>query len=178
MLIKLHGHTAAERLSVFTGHVPEQAGVLPGREPFAQTPSAAASMVSPMPKRRSCLCRKGATSWRPSTRGRNCLQLMLRRRTKGSEATPVGTHLSSACSSRTLDPVWTDPGLAGWAHAACRGDAAENPHFRVSFTAETGCGISRGKLPTNPASTRHNALTNHIDKGQKVKSWVKRQTRE
>lgn len=47
-----------------------------------------------------------------------------------------------------------------------------NVHFVLGFLVEMRYGIPRGKLPRNPASTRHNLLMNQIDKGQNVKSLV------
>lgn len=45
-------------------------------------------------------------------------------------------------------------------------------HCRVGFMAETGYGISSGKLPMTPASPRRNLLMHPSDKGQKAKSEV------
>lgn len=45
-----------------------------------------------------------------------------------------------------------------------------NIHFRLDVVAETGCGISRGELPVNLATTRHSLLLSHTAKGQKAGS--------
>lgn len=100
--------------------------------------------------------------------------MMSRRKTKGSEATPAGTHLRSACSSRTLHPGSPDRAWWDGPPAARRGNAAKNPHFRVGFLAEPGYGTSRGKLPTDPAPARHNEPTTHTEKGLQVQSWAQK----
>lgn len=48
----------------------------------------------------------------------------------------------------------------------------------LGFLVEMRYGIPRGKLPRNPASTRHNLLMNQIDKGQNVKSLVYKTRKE
>lgn len=118
VLIKLRSlwpYTQTGGFPTSLGTPSEHTGAVQGKETFAQTSPVAETVVSSWPRGGCAFTQRRPSPGRPSNVGRNALQLTWHRRTRGAEAAPAGTHLSSTCSANARDPLSPDTCLAGWA---------------------------------------------------------------